>query len=73
MNRKILVVLEKKRSRSRIVFTDDETASWFVNVNFIRKKDGMLQRSMCIVDDDMKFWLNHYISEGWVETNEKKI
>ena len=75
-NIKLPIVLRRPRAFNHIVIEfDDEMNSdgddWFISVNYIKTKTGVLQDSMCIIKKDLDTWLKSLKRQKYVIDNEE--
>ena len=64
------IKLTKPRARYTIIFRPDKDEEWFIYIIHL-EKNGKSNKKM-IIQKDMDDFLNYYLKEGWVITEEEK-
>ena len=67
---KILHILKKPKTRNNIIFVEDlgmDEDGWFITVRFVANKSGETIREHCIIEKNLKTWLDQYIRDGYVD------
>lgn len=62
--------LTKPRARYTVIFRPDKDEEWFIYIIHL-EKSGKSNKRM-IIQKDMDDFLNYYLKEGWVITEEEK-
>lgn len=64
------IKLTKPRARYTIIFRPDKDEEWFIYIIHL-EKSGKSNKKM-IIQKDMDDFLNYYLKEGWVITDEEE-
>lgn len=60
--------LTKSRARQKIEISPDlkmDPTGWFININYIDKKTGIVKHTQCIIEKDLPTWLDFLKKLGW--------
>jgi hypothetical protein len=59
------ILLHKKGSRQKVDIITDDNDDWFLYVNFIEIKTGIINHSSMIIRKDLPGWLSYLSTLGW--------